>query len=173
MPKKQYIVYDNEDMPVCIGSGKKCADFIGIKMNSFYVAISKNKKGLMQGKFFKIYAIEKEEEMKEKVKTKYKEIFRLKEMLEKEDIPFEFIDTSFECFESYQIAYPCLKSCKCSIIQGYGTYGAKYDLLDIDGLLTESERKIDTVVGHLTAENVLARIKKDMKKEREKKANEI
>ena len=71
--------------------------------------------------------------------SKYKEIFKLKRMLEKANIPFEFI----ECFgydKRLLSAYP-----------------------DIMGLLTPWERYHhgDSVIGWLTAENVFKRIKKD------------
>lgn len=92
--------------------------------------------------------------------TKYKEIFKLKEMLEEENIPHVFIlDGQFEHFESYQLAYPGLNNMICSCIEGYGTYGAEKDLLEIDGLLTKEERILDTIVGNLTAIEVFNRIK--------------
>ena len=98
---------------------------------------------------------------------KYTEIFKLKEMLEKENIPFVFTDDShiFEFIgeKKYQIEYPCTyKSSKriCSVVQGYGTYGAEQNLLEIMGLLTPEEAEQDSVCGWLTADNVFERIKK-------------
>ena len=104
---------------------------------------------------------------------KYKEIFKLKRMLEKVGIPFEFV----ECFgydkkllsvfpdimDHYQIFYPSKgEDQKISVIEGFSTYGAEQDRLEIMGLLTPWERfEGDTVVGWLTAENVFKRIKKD------------
>lgn len=68
--------------------------------------------------------------------SKYKEIFKLKKMLEKEGIPFEFINR-FETmvpedriatmrkllpdFEQYQICYPSSDNRWISVIQGFGT----------------------------------------------------
>ena len=98
---------------------------------------------------------------------KYTEIFKLKEMLENANIPFVFKDESylFEPIgeEKYQIEYPCtfLKGGRvCSCIQGYGTYGAEQNLLEIMGLLTPEEAEQDSVCGWLTADNVFERIKK-------------
>ena len=127
--------------------------------------------------------------------SKYKEIFKLKEMLEKAEIPYIFIDRFEEDRklmenneylneylkdkEYYQIllfndfrevmehynTYKVFDNEKriISIVQGYGTYGEEDDLLEIMGLLTEEEEKIDSVTGYLTAENVFDRIVKYFK----------
>lgn len=124
--------------------------------------------------------------------SKYKEIFKLKEMLEKAEIPYIFIDRFEEDRklmknneylneylkdkEYYQIllfndfrevmdhynTYKVFNNEKriISIVQGYGTYGEEDDLLEIMGLLTEEEEKIDDVTGYLTAEDVFNRIVK-------------
>ena len=127
--------------------------------------------------------------------SKYKEIFKLKEMLEKAEIPYIFIDRFEEDRklmknneylneylkdkEYYQIllfddfrevmerynTYKVFDNEKIiiSILQGYGTYGEEDDLLEIMGLLTEEEEKIDSVTGYLTAEDVFNRIVKYFK----------
>ena len=127
--------------------------------------------------------------------SKYKEIFKLKEMLEKAEIPYIFIDIFEENRklmknneylneylkdkEYYQIllfndfrevmehynTYKVFDNEKriISIVQGYGTYGEEDDLLEIMGLLTEEEEKIDDVTGYLTAEDVFNRIIKYFK----------
>lgn len=112
--------------------------------------------------------------------TCYKEIFKLKNMLEKEGIDFHFHDRSslYTDFEFYQIIiykknieeYAQLTGVEkeeairlVSAIEGSGTYGSEDDLLEIMGLLTEEEKKEDTVVGWLTAENVFNRIMKAIK----------
>ena len=123
--------------------------------------------------------------------SKYKEIFKLKEMLEIAEIPYIFIDRLEEDRklmknneylkdkEYYQIllfddfrevmehydVYKVFNNEKriISIVQGYRTYGEEYDLLEIMGLLTEEEEKIDSVTGYLTAENVFDRIVKYFK----------
>lgn len=127
--------------------------------------------------------------------SKYKEIFKLKEMLEIAEIPYIFIDRFEEDRklmenneylneylkdkEYYQIllfndfrevmehynTYKVFDNEKriISIVQGYGTYGEEDDLLEIMGLLTEEEEKIDDVTGYLTAEDVFNRIIKYFK----------
>ena len=123
--------------------------------------------------------------------SKYKEIFKLKEMLEIAEIPYIFIDRFEEDRklmknneylkdkEYYQIllfddfrevmehydVYKVFNNEKriISIVQGYRTYGEEDDLLEIMGLLTEEEEKIDSVTGYLTAEDVFNRIVKYFK----------
>lgn len=112
---------------------------------------------------------------------KYKEIFKLKRMLEKAEIPFEFI----ECFgydkrllsaypdimDHYQICYPYKGEYqRISVIGGFGAHGADQDKLEIMGLLTPWERYNhgDSVIGYLTAENVFKRIQKDWEEHKER-----
>ena len=45
-----------------------------------------------------------------------------------------------------------------SAICHYGSYGYEENLIEIMGLLTDEESKYDSVLGHLTAEQVLERI---------------
>ena len=96
--------------------------------------------------------------------TKYIEIFKLKKMLEEAGIPFEFFDRSDSNFEGYLIRYPNTEYAKCSIIQSDWSYGGEENLLEIMGLLTEEEKRQDSVVGFLTAEEVFKRIKEDYEK---------
>lgn len=90
--------------------------------------------------------------------NKYTEIIKLKEMLQREAIPFDF----YELFDGYTIKYPNSEYCKCSVIEHEGSYGRDNDLLEIQGLMTdeEKEREDDDVLGYLTAQNVFERIKK-------------
>lgn len=98
---------------------------------------------------------------------KYKEIFKLKEMLEKAKIPFEFANTNplgidASWAERLQIGYPVLPPDNgnvCSVIEGIDTYGQEQDLLEIMGLLTPEEHEHDSVKGYLIAEDVFERIK--------------
>ena len=98
--------------------------------------------------------------------NEYNEIFRLKEMLEKAEIPFEFRNL----FDGFQICYPRNNKSEddfvreCSVIEHEGSYGHSQDLLEIMGLLTEEESKYDEVVGYLSAENVFERIKNNYEK---------
>ena len=84
-----------------------------------------------------------------KVSRKYKEIFKLKKMLEDAEIPFDFIEGfsypeeirkmyPFVC-EHYQICYPSENNRWISVIEGFGTYGGDYDKLEIMGGLTPLE----------------------------------
>ena len=96
-----------------------------------------------------------------KNKERYNEILKLKNMLEKAEIPFEFS----EIFSGYHITYPGNKFRICSVIEHDYSYGREKDLLEIQGLLTKKEYKEtqDTVIGYLTAENVFQRIEKHWK----------
>lgn len=95
------------------------------------------------------------------MKTKYNEIFKLKKMLEKEKIPFEWIESfgydkkdlqrikqyAPDLLQHYQICYPVFDSNNrtISVIEGFGTYGSEQDRLEIMGLLTEEEKEHNCV----------------------------
>ena len=91
----------------------------------------------------------------------YKEIFRLKEMLEGADIPFEWEINNFMCSEGYKIViYSKDGIYLCDCIENLGSYGNKEDKLEIMGGLTEEESTTDySVLGWLTAEEVFKRFK--------------
>lgn len=113
-----------------------------------------------------------------KLSQKYKEIFKLKKMLEDAKIPFDFYERDAEIkaiipeWEHWHINYPSKKDCVISAIEGTGTYGAEEDKLEIMGGLTEEEAKHDTVEGWLTAEDVFERIKK-LEKRRKLKMKKV
>ena len=89
----------------------------------------------------------------------YKEIFLLKEMLEKENIPFIFRNL----FDGFQICYPVNGENRiCSVIKHGGSYGHNQDRLEIMGLISDEETD-DDVLGYLTAEDVFNRIYKHYK----------
>ena len=92
----------------------------------------------------------------------YNEIFRLKEMLEREGIPFEFIDLHGQLLDGWQICYPSRDTdLRCSVIEHKFSYSNGADKLEIMGLLTKEERAGgDSVVGWLTVDDVFQRIKK-------------
>ena len=103
------------------------------------------------------------------MKVNYKEIFKLKVMLDKANIPYEFYDRSFFNtdpkieYPSYQIIVykpNTLTERLISVVEGRATYGAEQDLLEIMGCLTTREEKYDSVVGYLTAKEVYKRIRK-------------
>lgn len=85
----------------------------------------------------------------------YNDILLLKEMLEQEQIPFDFDNL----FGGYVIVYPSREECICSVIEHNYSYGSSSDLLEISGLLTEDEKDVDDVAGYLTALDVYDRIK--------------
>jgi hypothetical protein len=89
---------------------------------------------------------------------KFKEIFRLKKMLEEANIPFQFSE-NFN--GGFHIVYSFEGEEVCSVIEHEFSYGREKDLLEIQGLMTEQEmeEEQDTVLGYLTADNVFVRIK--------------
>lgn len=110
------------------------------------------------------------------MKVEYKEIFKLKVMLDKANIPYEFYDRSFIDYKDYSLKYPHYqiiiynpndkdRGRLISVVEGWGTYGENQDLLEIMGCLTEKEVLGDSVKGYLTAQNVFRRIKKNYFKE--------
>lgn len=97
---------------------------------------------------------------------KYTEIIRLHGLLEENDIPHvirRWMDGWMVC---YPVARP-LENCVMDAIEMTGSYGASEDKLEIQGLLTPEEEEYDSVVGHLTAENVFERIKKHWEENKE------
>ena len=106
---------------------------------------------------------------------KYTEILKLKDMLEKANIPFTFTDdfwgvnkrnerekTNPYFAELYRNKYPAYQirlGDLADVIQHDGSYGNEQDLLEIMGGLTEKEKKEDSVLGYLTAEEVFKRFK--------------
>lgn len=108
----------------------------------------------------------------------YKEIFRIKKMLEEANIPFKFTDDLFHVkdkisrggldyirFNSFYPAYQIkiyrngTKEDICDVVQHYASYGSERDLLEIMGGLTKEEQDCDSVLGYLTAEEVFKRFK--------------
>ena len=90
-------------------------------------------------------------------KDKYKEIWNLHIMLSAECIPHKIgfmPDTA-----GFFITYGYKDNVICSVIEHDHSYGHEEDLLEIKGLLTEEESETDSVVAHLTAEQVFQRIK--------------
>jgi len=107
------------------------------------------------------------------MKVNYKEIFKLKAMLDAENIDYEFYDRSITGLKDefntlhFQIIIYKDKDKKqrlISVVQGTYTYGVEQDKLEIMGCLTEDEEKFDSVVGYLTAEEVFNRIIKNIDK---------
>ena len=115
------------------------------------------------------------------MKVDYKEIFKLKVMLDNANIPYEFFDRSLVMddmikYPFYQIIVyePIFNQQEdlirlISVIQGYGTYGNKEDLLEIQGCMTPKELNYGSVLGSLTAKEVFRRIEKNYYKKLEEK----
>lgn len=108
------------------------------------------------------------------IESKYREIFKLKQMLEKEKIPFDFTCTSYpeSNFIHYHLEYPNKfdmdGSRIVSAVEGISSYGIEVDKLEIMGLLTPEEAERDSVAGWLTAEDVFKRIKEHYENEWDK-----
>ena len=110
------------------------------------------------------------------MKVEYTQIFKLKVMLDKANIPYEFLDRSYIDYEKHELQYPFYQIIVyepieyeepiriISVVQGHGTYGENLDLLEIKGCLTDKEYEQDSVAGYLTAEEVFKRIKKEWKR---------
>lgn len=99
----------------------------------------------------------KDSNTEEHVQREFKEIFRLKKMLDEEGIPYRFT----ESFGGWHIIYSDDEDDVCSVIEHKYSYGNAEDLLEIQGLLTEDELKLDSVAGYLSADDVFGRIKRD------------
>ena len=111
-----------------------------------------------------------------------KEIFKLKRMLEKAEIPFVFVESfgydksllrviAPDLLEHYHICYPSQgKGQRISVVEGFGTHGREQDKLEIMGGLTPYEqfRHGNSPIGYLTAANVFKRIKKDWEEHKER-----
>ena len=91
----------------------------------------------------------------------YREILRLKKMLKKAHVQFEYHkQQNGGHISSVGFSANSLDE-GWSVIEHDGSYGRKKDLLEISsGLMTEEERRMahDGVLGYLTAEQVFARI---------------
>lgn len=90
------------------------------------------------------------------VRNCYKEILKLKSMLENAKIPHEY---KIGFCNGIAIQYPNDKGRVCSAIEHDYSYGHQCDNIEIMGLLTAKESEYDSVVGWLTAEDVFSRIK--------------
>lgn len=84
----------------------------------------------------------------------YQEIIKLHYMLVEHDIPHIIR----RCMDGWQVCYPDGGDWIADAIEHKDSYGHDCDLLEIMGLLTPEEEEYDSVLGHLTAENVFNRI---------------
>lgn len=89
--------------------------------------------------------------------TSYQEILKLDAMLTEKGIPH----TLNKFCDGWQVIYPEDGEKRVmDAIEHFGSYGNEQDLLEIMGLLTPEEEEQDSVLGHLTAEEVCSRIEK-------------
>lgn len=88
------------------------------------------------------------------------EMDKLKQMLEKNNIPFEENEVCNSWFHNYQICYPSVKNRKSDVVIGIGTYGYEDGLLEQMGLLGDDCLE-DDVQGWLDAETVFKRWAED------------
>ena len=89
------------------------------------------------------------------------EIIRLHEMLNEANIPHTFTN-HMSCLgfnNGYQIVVRKDDVILCDAVYTIVSYGHEKGLLEIAGALTEKEKKIDGVLGYLTAEEVFKRFK--------------
>lgn len=97
-----------------------------------------------------------------KMKCNCNEIFNLKHLLSETNIPFEFYNRCYNIrnsdIESWQLVVPNMANKVISVIEGVGTFGYAEDKLEIQGLLTDYEKEFDSVVGGLSANEVMKRI---------------
>ena len=110
------------------------------------------------------------------------EIHRLREMLQKAKIPYELWNRNVlldprqvtkDIDWGWQIlVYKEDGECLISVVQGWGTYGYNADKLEIMGLLTPEESKMDGVAGWLTADDVFQRIERYWKEHAQDAGNE-
>lgn len=89
-------------------------------------------------------------------KAEYHEILVLEVKLYEAKIPHTFQPHMV----GWRISYPNDEKTICSAIEHNGSYGREDDKIEIMGLLTDEESQYDSVIGHLTAEEVFNRIKK-------------
>lgn len=86
----------------------------------------------------------------------YNEIFKLKELLEEGNIPFEFKNI----YDGYQIIIKNKNNFRIAdAVEHNFSYGNEEDLLEIMGALTEEEEELNSVLGWLSSEEVFKRFK--------------
>lgn len=82
----------------------------------------------------------------------YKEIFKLKVMLDNANIPNRFL----QIWEGWGV-WIDIEDFRIDAVQHKSSYGNSWDLLEILGGLTKEEESYDEVLGCLTAEQVFKR----------------
>lgn len=93
-------------------------------------------------------------------KINYEEIEKLHKKLINYKIPHDFYSHEVG-LGGFHLTYPNKENCKCSAILTPFSYGATEGTIEIMGLLTKEEEKYDSVLGHLSADEVFRRIYND------------
>ena len=95
-----------------------------------------------------------DENGKYRLDKSYTEILKLDKMLTDANIPH----TLNRFLDGWQVVYSVNGKRIADAIQHFGSYGNSENLLEIMGLLTPAEEECDSVVGHLTADDVFSRM---------------
>lgn len=94
---------------------------------------------------------------------RYREILRLDAMLTQKGIPH----TLQKFMDGWQVIYPeDGENRVMDAVEHFSSYGHERDFIEIMGLLGWKERKHDSILGWLTAEEVCARIEQHWKEAR-------
>ena len=94
-----------------------------------------------------------DENGKYRLDENYTEILKLDKMLTDANIPH----TLDRFLDGWQVIYPSEEKRVADAIQHYGSYGSSKNLLEIMGLVKPEETS-DSVLGHLTADDVFNRM---------------
>lgn len=60
MQLAMYILYDNNEMPVCVGTAQECTKFLGKTDKYFRDVVSRTKRGVYKGNTYLAYRIEED-----------------------------------------------------------------------------------------------------------------
>lgn len=60
--KKSYVIYDRDDLPICVGNSNECAKFLNTTLNNFYSILSKQKNGKIKSSKYRIFELDNSEE---------------------------------------------------------------------------------------------------------------
>ena len=56
-----YVIYNNDDMPVFVGNTNECCKFLNTTQASFHCLVTRTKNGIIKGKKYRAYKIDEEE----------------------------------------------------------------------------------------------------------------
>ena len=92
----------------------------------------------------------------EELNPSYQEILKLDSMLTEAKVPHKLT----RLFDGWQVCYPDDDPHirVCDAIEHRGSYGVGGDMLELMGLLSEDEMRLDSVKGWMTAQEVFDRV---------------